>query len=167
MKAELGESSHRNSQFTEASFHANASAQQAPSKSPFLPFSMWFLLPLPCLASFLLMTPHEWLNPQRDVCVCVLARGELPLFGTSVRHFVFPHPPKHFLTLRSDGIRSAPAPAESPAEFSALGQTASLSHIPFCRNFFCLKTQMKSSPMGSCLCLLLSFSGFCTPVHFF
>ena len=38
---------------------------------------------LPCLASFLLVAPHEWLNPQGAVCVClcvpecvcVLARG--------------------------------------------------------------------------------------------
>lgn len=74
-------------QFTggQLSLHANAlHSKPPPSPLPsFFDVVFSFCL-LPCLASFLLMTPHEWLNPQRDVCVCVLARGELPLFDASV-----------------------------------------------------------------------------------
>ena len=66
---------------------------------------------LPSLASFalsfLLLAPHKWLNPVGCVCVCVcvcvLGRAELQTWPLCPQHFEFPHPPKHFFTLHSEG----------------------------------------------------------------
>lgn len=110
------------------------SAQQA-LQVPFLPFSMvvFSFCLLPCFLP-LKLPSSSWLpmSGWTHNGMYVLARGELlclvPLSSAlrgSLTH------PSISLLLRSDVDKAVPVPAESPAEFSALGQTASLSHIPF------------------------------------
>ena len=166
MRAELREGSQELSSL-EASFLSTPTLCTANrSHVPFLPFSMWLSLSasypaLPPSSSWL--PTSGWTHRGMCVCacvclcVCVCWREENSLclvpLSSAIR---VPSPIQAFLCSALWGDKAIPAPAETPAEFSALSQMASLSHIPFW-NFFSLKAPNEKFPHGECcLCLPLS-----------
>ena len=123
-------------------------------ENDFLPFSLSASYPA-LLPSSSWLPMSGWTHNGMYVCVCWREENSLCLMPLSLALRV-PSPTQAFPYSALWRDKAVPAPAESPAEFSALGQIASLSHIPFW-NFFCLKVSNEKFPHGErCLCLPLS-----------